>query len=112
MAKTKKRFSNKKKRIRGGWSWEDFSSFFQPKTQTSNQSDPTKPELEIPEQPIKEVQKAVVDTVRQGAKSVDVAAPPSEEGVPGSETNLEEAEMLGGRRRKTRKSKKSKKYRR
>ena len=113
MAKTKKHFSNKKKRVRGGGLLEDFISFFQPnKTQTSNQSDPTKPELKIPEKPIEEVQKVAVDTVQQGAESVGVAAPPSEEGVPGGETNPEEAKLLGGRRRKTRKSKKSKKSRR
>lgn len=112
MAKTKKHFSNKKKRVRGGGLWEDVRSFFQPNTQTSNQSDPTKPELKIPEKPIEQVQKVAANTVKQGAESVGVAAPPSEEGVPGGETKLEEAKMLGGRRRKTKKSKKSKKSRR
>jgi hypothetical protein len=102
MAKTKKQLG-RKRRVRGGGLWEDFTGLFRNKPQP----DPTKPELKLPEQSIKKADEVVADTVQEGAESVGVPAPPSEDGVPGDKTKPEEANLLGGRRRKTRKSKKS-----
>lgn len=102
MVKTKKQL-RRKRRVRGGGLWEDFTDFFRNKPQT----DPTKPELKLPEPPIEKADEVVAETLQEGAESVGVPAPLSKEGVPGDETKPEEANLLGGRRRKTRKSKKS-----
>jgi len=103
MAKTKKQLGRKRRVVRGGGLWEDFTGLFRNKPQP----DPTKPELKLPEPPIKKADEVVADTLQEGAESVGVPAPLSKEGVPGDETKPEEANLLGGRRRKTRKSKKS-----